>query len=86
MAPFSAFLPANQIGESTCDASAKDRVSREHGIFVVDPVLRLHILNLGLQNNGDNDTINRNCLAENDAARVERLVEKPSSVEMMSSN
>lgn len=60
-------LPADEVGEAHDDARCEDRISCSEGLGGVEEGGR-HAFQLRLQDDGDDDSINGNGLAENHAA------------------
>jgi hypothetical protein len=66
--------PADKVCHPTGDTRSKDGVPRVHGPCTIhNSIDWLRQLNLGLEDNGNNDTINGHSLTENDAAQKYRF-------------
>lgn len=61
-------LPANQIAESTRKAGSKDSVSCRHVVLAVQALLPADSLQLRLQDDSHDHSIDSHCFTEDDAA------------------
>lgn len=63
--------PADQVGQAACEASRKDGIAGCHVAAAEEALLPTHCLQLGLQDDGDDDAIDCHSLAEDDAVKEE---------------